>query len=456
MKREKNIMNKIGFGWKHSTHKVISEEIANQINKSLNNNMKIDIETLKESCVYPDFVRKKKSSLIHGHFADIDNPSVDPPDAYKLFSEYTKKAIAANKNAQSNEREYYKRDKYLGYALHFLQDMLNPFHVVFKPLQNFLFLYGTGANGKSVFIKIIAALFNDENVSYLKVQDMYEHKMDNLNGKKLNISSELSGNFNQHGQIETIKEIAEGATITVDPKHIKPYKIYNPPKLIMSANTKLTGGGQNDGLIRRLMMIPFEVQIPKADRNPNLHKEIIKEEMSGVLNWAVEGLIRLVKNDMQFTQSNILDTAIEEYREETDQVYLYIKECVGQYVGDYPDDAKLVRKVNELPLIYNEKIMIPTKTIYSHYVLWAKEIGVHEMKQTNFISKLCEKLRTKAVSKRFKSLNITKGYVGGDLAMTYESKTGNVIVGFSISGDLKINVNGMNVTVMETIQQGGE
>jgi len=324
-------------------------------------------------------------------------------------------------------------------------------------LQKFLFLYGMGANGKSVFIKVIASLFDDANVSYLKVQDMYDHNLDVLNGKKLNISSELSGNATAKGQIETIKEIAEGATITVNPKHERPYKIYNPPKLIMSANTKLTGGGQNDGLIRRLTMIPFEVQIPDSEKNPNLHNEIIDEEMSGVLNWAIEGLLRLVKNKMHFTQSNILDDVIEEYREETDQVYLYIKECLGQYEGAYPDDAKVMRKVHDIPLIFDDKTVIPTKTIYAHYQLWAKESGSYEMKQANFISKLCEKLKTKSVTKRFKSITVKKGYSAGEaMVSTYESKVGKAIVGFKINGDIQISVNGMNMTVMETVQQGAE
>jgi P4 family phage/plasmid primase-like protien len=321
-------------------------------------------------------------------------------------------------------------------------------------LQNFLFLYGQGANGKSLLIKVIAALFDKKDVSNLTVQDMYDHKLHALRGKKLNISSELAGNATAHGQIETVKLIAEGGTITIDPKHEAPYDLNTPPKLVMSANTKLTGGGQNDGLIRRLIMIPFDVQIPKHERNAKLHKEIIAEEMPGVLNWAIEGLIRLVQNDNQFTQSNILDSAIEEYREETDQVYLYIKECLGQYVGAIPDDERMVRKVHDLPIIYNSRIMIPTKSVYQHYCLWAKESGVHEMKQPTFISKLCEKLKTKAENKRYKALTIKKTFAGGESSMAYESKTGNVLVGFSITGDIMLNVGGMNVTVMQTIEQG--
>lgn len=321
-------------------------------------------------------------------------------------------------------------------------------------IQNFLFLYGQGANSKSLIVKVISALFDKKDVSNLTVQDMYDHKLHALRGKKLNISSELSGNATAHGQIETVKLLAEGGTITVDPKHESPYDLIKPPKLIMSANTKLQGGGQNDGLIRRLIMVPFDVQIPKAERDPKLHLKIINDEMPGVLNWVIEGLVRLVKNDMQFTQSNILDSAIEEYREETDQVYLYIKECLGQYVGAVPDNDNVVRKVHDLPLIYNPNIMIPTKSVYQHYCVWAKEAGVHEMKQPTFISKLCEKLKTKAVNKRYNALTIKKTFAGGESSMEYVSKTGNVLVGFSITGDITINVGGMNVSVMDTIRQG--
>jgi len=126
--------NKISFGWKHSTHEFISEKVAEKINSSVSHKMRIDIETLKESCIAPDFARKKVIDFIHGHFADIDNPSLSPPDAYQLFLHYSRKAVNSNKEAQKNEREFYKRDKYLGYSLHFLQDMLNPFHVSYKPI----------------------------------------------------------------------------------------------------------------------------------------------------------------------------------------------------------------------------------------------------------------------------------------------------------------------------------
>jgi hypothetical protein len=87
---------------------------------------------LDYSCVEPDYSRKYIKSYINGHFADIDNLSTEPPDAYALAKLYTQKMLKENKN-----KNYEKRDMYLGYALHFIEDMLNPVHVVFKKAPKF-------------------------------------------------------------------------------------------------------------------------------------------------------------------------------------------------------------------------------------------------------------------------------------------------------------------------------
>lgn len=118
------------FGWRHSTHKLATYMSVEKYNKLLPKSEAFNYEILKYSCIQPDLERKNITKYIHGHFADIDNLSKDPPDAYALCSLYTTKAIKAHEIGL-----YSKRDDYVGYALHFLQDMLNPMHVEFKPLK---------------------------------------------------------------------------------------------------------------------------------------------------------------------------------------------------------------------------------------------------------------------------------------------------------------------------------
>lgn len=123
-----NGMRNQTFGWKHSTHRLITEKVVNRCNLFLSGADELNYEILKYSCIEPDFSRKNITKYVHGHFADIDNPSFNPPDALQLTKIYTKKATEAHKMGLVK-----KRDDYLGYALHFLQDMLNPVHVVFVP-----------------------------------------------------------------------------------------------------------------------------------------------------------------------------------------------------------------------------------------------------------------------------------------------------------------------------------
>jgi phage/plasmid-associated DNA primase len=145
---------------------------------------------------------------------------------------------------------------------------------------------------------------------------------------------------------------------------------------------------------------------------------------------------------------------MEEYRVETDQIYSYIKECFKQYEAEESGALSTSRVIHGLKLIYNEKSRIPTQFIYQHYCDWAKETGISPMQQRNFISKLAEKLKTKSSTQRVNVLHVERAYGSQELRMGYTNKTIKCIVGFEILSDIKITVNGMNVSVMETIQQG--
>lgn len=69
----------------------------------------------------------------------------------------------------------------------------------------------------------------------------------------------------------------------------------------------------SNGFYRRFLIAPFNVQIPKNRINPNLAKEIIFNELPGIMNWALEGRKRLVKNG-KFTDSLVMNATLEEYK----------------------------------------------------------------------------------------------------------------------------------------------
>lgn len=144
------------FGWKHVTHRFCTGELVEKYNQLLSRESRMSWEVLFESCIEPDRARHDVQKYVRGHFADIENPSYDCPDALDLLKKYTNKAIKTHcdalealgdsrargtsrhsraKKAEEASLLFDKRDAYIGYAVHFLQDSLDPMHVVFRPFE---------------------------------------------------------------------------------------------------------------------------------------------------------------------------------------------------------------------------------------------------------------------------------------------------------------------------------
>src|SRR5262249_11653246 len=115
---------------------------------------------------------------------------------------------------------------------------------------------------------------------------------------------------------------------------------------------------QTDAYFRRLLIIPFRVKIPEEEQDAQLAQKIIAGEMSGVFNWVLEGLRRLLKNK-RFTKSTIVEETIHDYRREADSVACFLDEL-------------------------NEKPNALLKSVYSDYKNYCTESGVKSLGRQNF------------------------------------------------------------------------
>ena len=82
----------------------------------------------------------------------------------------------------------------------------------------------------------------------------------------------------------------------------------------------------------------FNVTIPEEERDPKLANTIIQTELAGVFNWVLEGLERLMKQK-SFTYSAKVQELIEQYRQESDSVQLFLSEY--NYHPDHLEEIKL-------------------------------------------------------------------------------------------------------------------
>jgi len=123
---------------------------------------------------------------------------------------------------------------------------------------------------------------------------------------------------------------------------------------------------QTDAFFRRFLLIPFEVTIPDAEQDLELSGKIIGNELSGVFNWVLDGLQRLLKQK-RFTQSAAVDAALQQYRTRSDSVRSYMEEAELR------------------PSVDTHK---PLKDIYTAYVSHCKESGSHPCALTTFSERL--------------------------------------------------------------------
>lgn len=208
------------------------------------------------------------------------------------------------------------------------QDILSEFlGYLFLPhlkLEKALILFGSGANGKSVFFEVVSKLVGRENISNFSL-----NSLTNENGyyratfanKLLNYASEINGKL----EASKFKQLVSGEPIEARLPYGKPFVIEKYGKFIFNCNELPNQVEHSDAFFRRFIIIPFEVQIPPDQQDQNLPKKITDSELSGIFNWVLKGLWRL-QAKKQFTTSDIVNKEVAEYRDGTNNVKQFLKD----------------------------------------------------------------------------------------------------------------------------------
>lgn len=204
-------------------------------------------------------------------------------------------------------------------------------------LEKTLLLYGTGANGKSVFYEVVNALLGgDENVSSYSLQSLtndngYFRAM--LANKLLNYASEINGKL----ETAIFKQLVSGEPVEARLPYGKPFTIHNYAKLIFNCNELPKDVEQTNAYFRRFLIVPFEITIPEHEQDKQLSQKIIDSELSGVFNWVLEGLKRLL-SQKNFTHSEAVNKQLEQYRLQSDSVQMFIEdEGFEKSVSEYKE-----------------------------------------------------------------------------------------------------------------------
>lgn len=203
----------------------------------------------------------------------------------------------------------------------------------------FLFV-GEGANGKSTLINIIKALLGQKNCASIPLQ-MFENNTfasSGLLGKLVNLYADLPSK----AVMDTgyFKALVGGDLVPYERKFQDKSEFVNYAKFIFSANQIPMSFDNSDAYFRRWLIITFPNQFLGAkDKKDYLSNITTANELTGILNWALEGLKRLRNNDWEFSHSKTTEETREEYKHKSDPMGAFFMDKIEEDpVGYVPKD----------------------------------------------------------------------------------------------------------------------
>lgn len=191
------------------------------------------------------------------------------------------------------------------------------------------FLLGGGRNGKSTFLEILRKLVGDSNCSSVDIANFEkDHGLTPMLHKLINIGADIGiKHLNDTGNF---KKIVGGDEVEINPKNKSQFSTKLFCKLIYAVNGLPTSSDKTFGFYSKFIILPFEQQF--TDEIGNQDKDLsskLKSELSGIFNWAIEGLKRL-REQGGFTNSQKAKEVLREYEVDSNSILAFIEETLEE------------------------------------------------------------------------------------------------------------------------------
>jgi len=234
--------------------------------------------------------------------------------------------------------------------VHVLQEVLGYCFLTGYPIAAIFMLVGSGRNGKSTVLNAVISLLGKHNVSTASMQALTDENFSvkDLYRKYANICGDLtSKELNNTGQL---KQLTGQDYIRARDLYEKSMKFVNYAKMIFSMNEIPHCHDTTLAWNQRLIVIEFPNTFLPGEEgtDPNIINELTTpEELTGIFNWAMKGLERLLKNGKFSPHKNLND--VEEYIATTKNSVL---QFVKNHVEAEPENEILKDEVYKTFLQY--------------------------------------------------------------------------------------------------------
>ncbi|MPQ35072.1 phage/plasmid primase, P4 family [Limosilactobacillus fermentum] len=218
-------------------------------------------------------------------------------------------------------------------------------------LEALIIAYGDGRNGKSTFWNTIANVLGtytghlSSDALTVGVRRNVKPEMAEVKGKRLIISAELEEG--KRLNTSTIKQLCSTDEIYAEKKYMKPFSFTPSHTIVLYTNYLPHVGGNDDGIWRRLIVIPFKAKISGHSDIKNYTAHLTENAGPAVMQWIIEGAQRIIEQNYQLSTPPVVQAAIEAYHADND--------WLGHFITEKCDvDPSYQQKSGELYQKYRE------------------------------------------------------------------------------------------------------
>lgn len=201
-----------------------------------------------------------------------------------------------------------------------------------KVYQEFMIIaYGGGANGKSTFWNTIFRVMGDyagklsAEALTMNCKRNIKPEMAELKGRRLIISSEMEEGMRLN--TATVKQLCSTDEIQAEKKYKAPFHFVPSHTLVLYTNHLPKVGANDDGIWRRLIVIPFNAKITGDSDIKNYADYLYEHAGSFIMSWIIEGAKKAYDMDFKVRIPKVVEDAIEAYREDNDWMGHFLADC---------------------------------------------------------------------------------------------------------------------------------
>ena len=209
---------------------------------------------------------------------------------------------------------------------------------IIQPRRNIpliVVLWGGGDNGKTKLLATVIRLLGEQLVCAQPIENFENNRfaMGSLFGKYLFADDDVRAGVKLPDGM--LKTISEAKIVTGEAKYRPTFNFVVRTVPVLLCNNVPSVADLSHGMLRRLMVIPFQRTFTDEDKDPQLFDRIWASELPGILNHALKGLQRLVRRGFRFALPTDVKATTQRFIRDANPLPAFIESCCEKGSDQY-------------------------------------------------------------------------------------------------------------------------